>query len=137
MNQRVRRLYTGGCHCGDVRFELDGPLVPDDGDAILDCNCSICRKKGFLHLIVRPARFRLLTPTSALSTYTFGTGVAQHTFCRRCGICGFYTPRSHPDHVDVNVRCLDDLDLEGLVVVPYDGGGDWERARAALRAPAR
>lgn len=137
--QRSRRLYTGGCHCGDVRFEVDGPL---DGD-VLDCNCSICRKKGFLHWIVPPTRFRLLTaassPTSsstALTTYTFGTGTAKHTFCARCGIAPFYTPRSHPDHVDVNVRCLDDVDVGALiaagVVVPYDGGGDWERARIDL-----
>ena len=105
-NQRERPSYAGGCHCGDVRFTVDGPL---DGD-VLDCNCSICRKKGLLHWIVRPERFHLLTPASALSTYTFGTGTAQHTFCSRCGICAFYAPRSHPGHVDINVRCLDGLD---------------------------
>lgn len=127
-NQRERARYTGGCHCGDVRFTVDGPLAED----VLDCNCSICRKKGFLHWIVPPERFHLLTPKDALATYTFGTRVAQHTFCRRCGICAFYAPRSHPGHVDVNVRCLDDVDVGALDVVAYDGGGDWERARAAL-----
>lgn len=120
-------VHKGGCHCGDVRFEVDGPI-----EDVVDCNCSICRKKGFLHWIVRPERFRLLTPTSKLTTWTFGTGVARHTFCSRCGIHAFYTPRSHPDHIDVNVRCLDDVDLARIAIAPFDGRGDWEGARAAL-----
>jgi hypothetical protein len=122
------RTLTGGCHCGDVRFEVDGPIDDD----VLDCNCSICSKKGFLHWIVPPARFRLLTSTTKLTTWTFGTGTAKHTFCSRCGIHGFYTPRSHPDHVDVNVRCLDDVDLAALTIQPYDGRGDWQAARDRL-----
>lgn len=134
-------VYRGSCHCGDVRFEVDGPL-----EGVLDCNCSICTKKGFLHWIVPPQRFRLLTspstfcpsggPCGALTTWTFGTGVAKHTFCTRCGMHAFYTPRSHPDHVDVNVRCLDDVDVNALIgsgaVAAFDGRNDWEGARERL-----
>ena len=123
-------VLSGGCHCGDVRFDVDGPL--DASSEVLDCDCTVCRKKGFLHWIVPPARFRLLTPREHLSTYTFGTHTAKHTFCARCGIHAFYTPRSHPDHVDVNVRCLDDVDLQALVIRAFDGRSDWESARRGL-----
>lgn len=122
-------VHRGSCHCGAVRFEVDGPL-----DEVLDCNCTICTKKGFLHWIVPPTRFRLLS--GELATYTFGTHTAKHTFCARCGMHPFYTPRSHPDHVDVNVRCLDDVDPRTIAAQPYDGRGDWEAARAALDRPA-
>ncbi|MDP2344329.1 MAG: GFA family protein [Deltaproteobacteria bacterium] len=125
-----QKYFTGGCHCGDVRFEVDGPL--DATSDVLECNCSICRKKGFLHWIVPPSRFRLLTPRDRLSTYTFGTHTAKHTFCTRCGMHAFYTPRSHPDDVDVNVRCLDDVDPYTLPIRPFDGRADWEAARRKL-----
>ncbi|MBL8744222.1 MAG: GFA family protein [Myxococcales bacterium] len=118
-------LRAGGCHCGQVRFEVSGPL-----DEILDCNCSICTKKGFLHWIVAPSRFRQLS--GVLATYTFGTHSARHMFCPTCGMHPFYTPRSHPDHVDVNVRCLDGIEIEKLTIRPFDGRGDWEKSRAAL-----
>jgi hypothetical protein len=101
----------------------------------LDCNCSICVKKGFLHLIVTKDAFELLSGEADLATYTFGTGVARHTFCRVCGIHAFYTPRSHPDGVDVNVRCLDGdgmRDLPRFAVVPFDGA-NWEENVGAIR----
>ena len=107
----MERMFEGGCHCGRVRFRVRTELA-----GILDCNCSICRKKGFLHLIVAPERFELIQGRDALSTYTFGTGVAQHTFCGTCGIHPFYVPRSHPDKIDVNVRCLDGVDLTSLAI---------------------
>lgn len=94
--------YEGGCHCGAVRFRVR--VRSHDG---LVCNCSVCAKKGFLHLIVPPDDFTLLRGADALTTYRFNTQVAKHTFCATCGIHPFYTPRSHPDHVDVNLRCLD------------------------------
>ena len=93
-------IYEGHCHCGAVRFEVEAP----DDVVVEDCNCSICRMTGFLHLIVPRSRFRLLAGDDALTTYTFGTHTAKHTFCRVCGIKPFYTPRSNPDGVDVNVR---------------------------------
>lgn len=116
---------SGGCHCGQVRFEVIGPI-----EEVLDCNCSICTKKGFLHWIVPPSRFRLLQ--GSLERYSFGTHTAQHTFCPRCGMHPFYTPRSHPDHVDVNVHCLDDVELHKLSIVPFEGRSDWDKSRAAL-----
>lgn len=123
------KTWVGGCHCGDVRFEVDADL---ESEKLLDCTCSICTKKGIVHLMVPPERFRLLTPASALTTYTFNSHVAKHTFCSRCGMHPFYTPRSHPDHVDVNVRCLDDVDLASLPIARFDGAR-WEENVAALR----
>ena len=100
-------VHRGGCHCGRVRFELDAPARPD----VLDCNCSICRMTGFLHLIVPASRFRLLSGADELVEYTFNTGAAKHRFCGHCGIKSFYVPRSHPDGFSVNARCLDDVAL--------------------------
>ena len=87
---------------------------------VLDCNCSICRMTGFLHLIVPAARFRLLQGADALTEYTFNTGTARHLFCRHCGIKSFYVPRSHPDGFSVNGRCLDADTVEGLDITPFD-----------------
>lgn len=98
----------------------------------LDCNCSICTKKGFLHLIVTKSDFELLEGEADLSTYTFGTGIAKHTFCRVCGIHPFYTPRSHPDGIDVNVRCLDGDAASRFRVAPFDGR-NWEENVASIR----
>ena len=100
------------------------------------CNCSICRKKGFIHLIVEPSRFELLTGADALVSYRFNTGVAEHKFCVECGIHPFYTPRSDPDKVDVNVRCLDDVDLTQLELLPFDGR-NWEEAIKTARWQSR
>lgn len=121
--------YCGGCHCGNVRFEVDADF---EAERVLDCNCSMCTKKGILHLIVPPARFRLLTSRDKLTTYTFQTHIAKHTFCSRCGIHPFYVPRSHPDHVDVNVRCLDEIDVARLTIEKFDGR-DWEANVASIQ----
>jgi hypothetical protein len=122
----VEKVHHGGCHCGQVRFEVTADITE-----VTDCNCSICGKKGFLHLIVEPSQFRLVRGEDALTSYRFNTGVAQHTFCAHCGIHPFYTPRSHPDKVDVNARCIEGLDLSDVRIVPFDGR-NWEAARAAL-----
>jgi hypothetical protein len=110
----------GGCHCGAVRYQ-----VGVENLAAVDCNCSICQKKGFIHLIVPASRFTLLQGQDCLSTYTFNTGVAKHHFCRICGIHSFYRPRSHPEDYDVNVRCLDGDVLDQFTIVPFDGQ-HWE-----------
>lgn len=125
----ARQLVThrGGCHCRRVRFEVDAPARIE----ALDCNCSICRMSGFLHLIVPAARFRLLAGADALAEYTFNTGTAKHRFCRHCGIKAFYVPRSHPDGIDVNVRCLHPDGIEALEIVPFDDD-HREAATAAL-----
>jgi hypothetical protein len=109
-------VHRGGCHCGCVRFEIDAPAVI----AALDCNCSICRMSGYLHLIVPASRFRLLAGADALTEYTFNTGAAKHLFCRHCGIKGFYVPRSNPDGFDINVHCLDPRTIERIEITPFD-----------------
>lgn len=118
----MEQRYEGGCHCGRVRFEVTGDLAK-----ATVCNCSICTKKGIIHLIVPPSQFRLLSGAGDLASYRFNTGVANHQFCRHCGIHAFYTPRSDPDKVDVNVRCLDGVDLTTLEPATFDGR-HWEEA---------
>jgi hypothetical protein len=124
----VLRAYWGGCHCGSVRFRVEGDL----GDALL-CNCSMCTKKGMIHLIVPRERFELQSASDSLTSYRFNTRLAEHLFCKRCGIHPFYVPRSHPDAIDVNVRCLDGIDCSGLSPEFFDGRS-WERAMHGYRA---
>lgn len=112
--------YLGGCHCGGVRFRVT--IHNRQG---IDCNCSICTKKGFLHLIVPKEDFLLLQGTDLLTVYRFNTHQAKHTFCRRCGIHSFYYPRSHPDGVDINLRCLDGDVMGQFTIQPFDGR-HWE-----------
>jgi hypothetical protein len=119
-------IHRGHCHCGAVAFEVDAP----ERIVAQDCNCSICTMTGFIHLIVPKSRFRLVKGADNLTTYTFNTGVAKHTFCRTCGVKPFYIPRSNPDGVDVNVRCLDPMPKD-FVIEPFDGR-DWERHGAEL-----
>lgn len=114
--------HAGGCHCGRVRFEVEAPA---ELDAQL-CNCSICSKTAYLHLIVPAGRFRLLQGVDDLATYTFNTGVAQHHFCTRCGIKSFYIPRSNPDGVSVNVRCLEPETIAKVLITNFDGQ-NWEK----------
>jgi hypothetical protein len=118
--------YEGGCHCRAVRFRVE---VEDH--RVLDCNCSICRMKGFLHLTVPRERFTLLCGADQLTTYTFNTRVAKHTFCKVCGIHPFYTPRSHPDRIDVNVRALDGRAIDRFSVETFDGE-NWESSIADI-----
>ena len=114
------KTLEGGCHCGRVRFRVIADL-----DRVTECNCSMCGKKGFLHLIVAPENFELVSGKDDLTTYTFNTGVAKHTFCKVCGIHPFYVPRSDPDKIDINVRCLDNVDIDKLAVKKFDGR-HWE-----------
>ena len=114
-------IYQGSCHCRAITFEVEAPqrLEADR------CNCSICSKAGFLHLIVPRFRFTLLSGAEAITTYTFNTGVAQHTFCKHCGIKPFYTPRSHPECIDINVNCLDPVPTQ-VTITEFDGQ-NWEQ----------
>ena len=118
---------SGGCHCGLVHFEAD---VPDDV-ALLDCNCSICSMTGYLHLIVPETKFRLTDGMRETSTYRFGSGKARHIFCTQCGIKSFYRPRSHPDGVSINWRCVDERAGLEPDVRPFDGR-NWDAARERL-----
>lgn len=118
---------SGGCHCGAVRFEANVETGPE----VWDCNCSICRKTGYLHLFVPHSHFTLLSGENDLTSYRFGTGVAEHLFCRRCGVKSFYQPRSHPGAWSVNYHCLDqDNDLK-VEIIKFDGL-NWEDAVGSI-----
>nr|HKR25582.1 GFA family protein [Allosphingosinicella sp.] len=105
----------GGCHCGAVRFEAEVPAAVE----ILDCNCSICAKTGFRHLIVPHGDFALLTKRETLASYRFGTGAAEHLFCATCGVKSFYQPRSHPEAWSVNLNALDDISGLSVSATPF------------------
>jgi hypothetical protein len=110
-----------------VRFEADGEIEWAEL-----CNCSICTRKAYLHWYVPRSRFRLLTPRERLATYRFGTGAAAHHFCRRCGVAPFYQPRSDPEMVDVNLRCVEGVELAAVEIRRFDGRR-WEEAFARSR----
>jgi hypothetical protein len=114
------QTYQGGCHCGRVRFEITTDL-----SRATECNCSICSKKGYLHHLVPPERFRLISGAEDLETYEFGTCVARHLFCRRCGVASFYRPRADPLKYMINVRCLEGVDFARLKIEKFDGKS-WE-----------
>jgi len=122
MSDQALLTHRGGCHCGRVRFEVLAPARVQ----VSDCNCSMCSKTGYLHLIVRAEHFKLLSGQDVLTSYTFNTGTAKHLFCSVCGIKSFYVPRSHPDGFSVNARCLDDGTLEEMTVTPTNGR-EWEK----------
>ncbi|MEN0067892.1 MAG: GFA family protein [Myxococcota bacterium] len=141
MNQDVTWL-SGSCHCGAVRYQV---AVRPEPRIAVDCNCSMCRRRGFLHYFVMPEGLRIEgrdtppDPTAddpaidALCEYRFGTRTARHWFCRTCGIAPFYVPRSHPDGFSVNLRTLESPDdLRTFAIEPFDGE-HWEASIAALR----
>lgn len=124
----------GGCHCGAVRFEVRAEI-----DRLLECNCSICRMKAYLHWIVPRDAFQVISGEETLACYRFGTRAARHYFCSTCGVAPYYVARSHPDKIDVNARCLDPadgLDLEAVERVAFDGQ-NWEQALAELERGER
>lgn len=114
----------GGCHCHRVRFRARVDL-----DLLSQCSCSICTKKGILHLPIFPSDFTLLQGKNVLTIYTFETGVAQHPFCAYCGMHAFYVPRSQPDKITVNARCLDGIDGPALKPARFFDGRHWEDAQ--------
>ena len=119
----------GGCHCKAVRFTAQ---LPDPPVQALDCNCSICRMTGFVHIMVPHADLALETEAGAMTSYRFGTGAAEHLFCSRCGIKSFYQPRSHPDAWSVNASCLDE---HVELIVDFFDGQHWEEAASRLNLP--
>ena len=127
------KTYHGSCHCGAVKFEVDSGL-----SQIERCTCSICSKKGGLFVRVPDGQFRLLQGENELTRYRFNTEIAQHYFCRRCGIHTFGHPRSAPELCLINVRCLDDFDLESedFEVKVFDGR-NWEASFKARQAAAK
>ncbi len=125
MRESRDNWYEGGCHCGAVRFR-----VRIERHEALECNCSICAKKGFINLIAAPEDFVLLAGEESLSTYRFNTRTAEHRFCKVCGIHPFSRPRSHPGSYDVNARCLD-TGFDFLEIMPFDGQ-NWEESVSSI-----
>jgi hypothetical protein len=121
------QTYEGGCHCGRVRFRIQVDL---EKTLIGECDCSICTKKGILHLPVAAERLEILSGADDLTTYTFNTGTAKHTFCRHCGIHPFYNPRTDPENYSVNAHCLDDYDPATMGPRRLFEGKNWEEAFA-------
>jgi hypothetical protein len=110
--------HKGGCHCGKVRYEVTTPL-----QAVMECNCSHCARKGFLLTFVPPEQFKLLDGEDALTEYLFNKKAIHHLFCSTCGVQSFGRGNG-PDGkpmIAVNVRCLDDVDLGALQVTYFDG----------------
>lgn len=116
---------TGGCHCGAVRFTAK----VDQAREVLDCNCSICSRTGYLHVFVSHGDFVLERGKDALISYRFGSGEAEHLFCRHCGIKSFYQPRSHPECYSVHLKCIDDVKGWEPTIVKFDGQNWDESAR--------
>lgn len=121
------RKLQGGCHCKKVRFEIEVEEIP----FITKCNCSMCSITGFVHLIVPDNKFTLLSDESELSCYRFNSKVAQHFFCKTCGVKSFYIPRSNPDGYSVNAKCLDTNDWQQWPIEDFDGQ-NWEDNAASL-----
>ncbi|KAI3373460.1 hypothetical protein L3Q82_022074 [Scortum barcoo] len=134
--------HTGGCHCGAVRFEVwSSPNLH-----VFECNksidqlisvyfssCSICTKKQNHHFIVPKAQFTLLQGSDNLTTYTFNTHVAKHTFCKTCGVQSFYSPRSNPDGYGVAPHCLDEGTVRSVTVEKFCGE-KWEESMQAHKS---
>jgi len=112
--------YQGGCHCGEIRFEVTGEIVDLDV-----CNCSICSMTAYIHWHVEPECFSLQTSPSPIRNYKFGTMTSDNQFCETCGISPFRRSRSAPELIDINVRCLDGVDATVLPVSHFDGQ-NWE-----------
>lgn len=112
------KTYTGGCHCGRVRYEA----TTDPGQAIA-CNCSICSKHGLWLTFVKPQQFKLVCGIEALADYQFNKHVIHHVFCRTCGVESFARGKTKDgkDMFAINVRCLDGVDIAQLSPKPFDG----------------
>ena len=117
--------YEGACHCGALQFRLN----TRPPSALLRCNCSICELEDFLHWIMPLSHFEWISGEA--STYRFGSGVARHTFCPTCGVKPFYFPRSNPDGVSINARCVPGLNWRALLVDEFDGQ-HWEQNASTL-----
>ncbi|KAI8021154.1 Centromere protein V [Camellia lanceoleosa] len=117
-------VHNGGCHCRSVRWRVQSP----PSVVAWQCNCSDCFMRGNTQFIVPLEKFELLGDSKQfLTTYTFGTHTAKHTFCKVCGITSFYTPRSCPDGVSVTFRCVDPGTLTHVEIKHFDGR-NWEKS---------
>ena len=122
-------IHYGGCHCGSVQFSVY--LDTSKPQQVEDCNCSICAMSGNDHIIVPARNFELTAGADNLSHYQFNTKVAEHSFCKTCGVKSFYRPRSNPDGYAVTWRCLDDWRKLRFEIDKFDGV-NWEANAAKL-----
>lgn len=111
-------LHHGSCHCGRIAFEVEA-----DFSQAVDCNCSLCRRRGGLLAFVPRSRLRLRTPVENLSTYRFNRHVIAHHFCSACGVAPFAEAdtESGEKGAMINLRCLPDFDLDSVEVIKFDG----------------
>lgn len=124
------KTYHGSCHCGAVTFEVDADL-----SKLGNCNCSMCGKKGSVHHRVPEDRFRLLSGEDSLRTYQFNKKIATHFFCQNCGIHTYSHPRTAPEKFNINVRCLNDFDLQNdEYELSHFDGKNWEASFEAEKA---
>jgi len=126
-NEKMKKYY-GSCHCEKVKFTVTTVI-----DRVVSCNCSICSKKGVLHHRVTPEQFSLLKGKNELSCYQFDSKEAKHYFCSNCGIHPFSNPRAAPEMYSINIRCLNNFNLENdnYKIVEFDGQ-NWEESVATL-----
>ena len=110
--------YEGGCHCGGIQFEVDGEI-----GKVIECNCSICTKKGYLLWFVPRDALRLKTPEDDMAAYSFNKRTIRHQFCPTCGCSpfGIGADPSGGEKAAINVRCLEGVEVAGLEIVPFDG----------------
>ncbi|KAM7267350.1 hypothetical protein ACFE04_009516 [Oxalis oulophora] len=122
MEESKTVLHNGGCHCRRVRWRVQAP----SNVIAWKCNCSDCSMRANIHFVVPAEKFQLLGDSQDfITTYTFGTHTAKHTFCKVCGITSFYIPRSNPDGVAVTCTCVDSGTLDQVEIRNYDGQ-NWE-----------
>jgi hypothetical protein len=114
--------YEGGCHCGAIHFEVTAEIRD-----LVVCNCSICARAGYIHWEVDPEQFSLRTSQQEIENYRFGTMTSQNYFCRTCGMSPFRRSRSAPEKININLRCVDGVDVEAFPVQHFDGR-NWEEA---------
>ncbi|TNE61705.1 MAG: GFA family protein [Alphaproteobacteria bacterium] len=126
MSEKI--THKGGCHCGAVRFEMEGPADLKASS----CNCSMCAKTGFLHVFATKDEFRITAGAGNLTEYRFNTGTARHLFCKTCGVKAFYVPRSHPDGWSVNGTCIERDTVTSMEISEFDGA-NWEANIDQLR----
>jgi hypothetical protein len=113
----MKKTYTGSCHCGKIRYEVDADLQAGTGR----CNCSVCRKRRYWGAVVKPEDFRLLCEETAAADYQFATMSGHHRFCTTCGLHAYghgHIEEIGGDYVSINVACLDDISREELAALP-------------------
>ena len=125
-----QQTYSGSCHCGRVRFEFQANIA-----SAMECNCSLCRRKGALWHAASDTALRIVSGEEELTLYQFGTMTAKHYSCRHCGVSPLTRPRLDPTRWAVNLRCIEGLDLSLLAIRKFDGK-HWEAAAKAIRARA-